>query len=453
MTTMVQNLKQTQEYRQILAPKMMRYMKLLSLPIQDLGQYCLNAVTENPLIEIKYPLEDSFDFNGFNEPVSHKYRSSGEKALFVPCIDPNNTSKVSLRLQLFTKKLAPLEEYIGLCIIEWLDRDGYFTGDLAEFANTIMVEEGAVNNVLQIIQTFEPRGVGAKNLADSLSLQYPDDSPYGDLVKKMLFYDAETISLRKWRVLKKKYGLNIKNFKAILSELRRLNPRPALCKENEELQIPYIYPDIIIYSSPERFKIKIAGRGEELLSIDSGYKELLYKTANEEARRYLKSKYSDAKELLSILNMRHKTLYRLTKFICELQKDYLVYGDPYIRPCTVIEASRALDLHPTTILRCLNSKYINTQRGMFPLRHFFSSPVLSDRELYKRGNSVYSVKEMIRSIIASEKSTLLSDQKIADILKESGVFIHRRTVAKYRISLNINSSHKRRGITLYDFPG
>jgi RNA polymerase sigma-54 factor len=472
MPAVVQNIKQIQKQQQVLVPQMMRYMKLLSLPVQDIGQYLRRAVTENPLLELKYPLEECVDFMGAEdrapdypgtaedftlfsvEDTVADFSGSGNSAtassgaefedFFVPSEDPNSTLKASLRLQLFAGKLSPLMEHIGLCIIERLDTAGYFTDDTGEFAKFFGVREAVVVQVLDLIKTFEPCGIGAKNLAESLSLQYSDDRPYSVLVRKMLARDADNMSLRKLKFLAKKYNLSLKKVQAIFAELRRLDPRPGTHEGGKNESIPYVYPDIVVTTSRSSRSIQIAGCPGDLFGIDSGYEAMMHSLSDEATRHYLRAKYREAKGVVAMLGMRQRTLLRLTKFICTVQKDYFIYGERVMRPCTVAQAAKALGYHTSTVLRCLNGKYVRTRWGMFPLWHFFSPPVTSDSLIYTKGNSVQSVKEMIRSIIDSEKSGSLSDREIASILESSGIYISRRTVAKYRSSLHIDSSHMRK---------
>jgi RNA polymerase sigma-54 factor len=446
--------KQKQKQRQVFAPQMMRFMKLLSLPVDDLEAYFRTAAGDNPFLEFKSFMEKPFDFDereaddfsGFAEEEDYggyagRNYSEGREKEFAS-EDPNGSFRASLRLQLVSLALESDLEYAGLMVIDALDNRGFFTQDVSEFAASASLPAVTARRSLEIIKSLDPLGCGAAAPSEVLSLRYPLSGPYSGKAKRMLIEDAEALAFRKLKFLSRKYGLSPAKIKAIIAQTRSLDPFPVTSPSGEGA---FVRADIIVEEAKERegFRIAVAGRAEEFLSIERGCLKLLRSLPPGEDRRYLNEQYKAAKALFTMTGMRRRTLLRLAEYLCLTQKDFFSWGGKFLRPCSPSDAAEALGVHPTTVIRCLSSKYILTRWGLYPLGQLFSRGVESDERIYAHGNSVRSVKEMIRSIIASGKGEKLSDKKIASILEESGVYLSRRTVAKYRSSLAIGNSRSR----------
>lgn len=447
--------KQKQEQGQVFAPQMMRFMKLLSLPVGDLESYFRAVAGDNPFLEFKSPMEKPFDFterdvddfSGFVEEEDYgayalRSHSEGQEK-DMASEDPNGTLRNSLRLQLVALALESDLEYAGLMIIDALDTRGFFAQDVSEFAASVSLPVVTALRSLEIIKSLEPPGCGAAAPSEVLSLRYPSTGPYSDQAKRMLIEDVEALASRKLKFLSQKYGLSLAKIKAIIAQTRRLDPFPFASPAGGGS--PFVQADIIVEEAQdsEGFRIAVAGRAEQFLSIEGSCLKLLRSLPPGADRRYLNGQYKAAKALFAMTSMRHRALFRLAEYLCLVQKDFFAEGEKFLRPCSPVEAAAALGVHPTTVTRSLSSKYILTRWGLYPLAQLFSSGVESDKRIYAYGNSVLSVKEMIRSIIASGKAEKLSDKKIASILEESGVYLSRRTVAKYRSSLAIGNSRSR----------
>jgi RNA polymerase sigma-54 factor len=449
-------LRQKQTQKQALSPLLTRYMQLLPLSYYTLRNFVRQVAEENPLLERCETQEEPYDFltgeirdepwEGEGAPHSQTGFQGLERAIErrIASEDPNNTMIAMLRCQLYSRSLPAREERIALSLINALDKGGYFRENLGVFAKTAGCPEELALRMLRLIQSFLPRGVGARNLAECLILQLPPDYQFLDIARRMLEEDKTLVESRQTRALAYKHSLSLAHVQSILDRLRRLNPHPCSLAEHEG-DIQYIYPDIVIRQYNRNREIAVRGRADELIRLNTGYERDLAGKMDGETRRYLSQKKRETRELVAMVNMRHRALTALSRYLVSEQTDYFRYGEQYIRPCAIQQTAKALNCHPTTVNRCIANKHIETPWGIYPIRHFFSQSVSANSVLYPTGVSASAVHEMIRQIIVSEKSDkALPDQRITDILAESGVYISRRTVAKYRSHLHLESSHQRK---------
>jgi RNA polymerase sigma-54 factor len=432
-------------------------MQFLPLPYYTLHSFVRQAAEENPLLERCETQEESYDFSVPEaqdepwEPDDAPYFHGKQEAVverLAALEDPNNSVMSMLRCQLYSLALPPLEEQVAGDIINSLDKEGYFREDLASFAERTGCPESLALRMLRIIQSFMPRGVGARNLSECLILQFPPNYQFYDITQAMLEKDTDLVEGRQTRALARKYSLPLADVQSILDYLRCLNAHPCSLAENDG-RPQYIYPDIVIRKSGQGRAIQVRGRAAEFLKFNTEYEHGLSGSLDGEASRYLSQKRREAHELVAMINMRHRTLTALARYLVSQQADYFRYGEQYIRPCGVQQAAKDLRLNPTTVNRCIANKYIETPGGIYPFRHFFSQAVSSNQVLHSRGVAASAVHDMIREIIMNEKDDkVLTDQRIADILAESGVYISRRTVVKYRSQMHFESSHQRKRDTV-----
>jgi RNA polymerase sigma-54 factor len=433
-------------------------MQFLPLPYYTLHSFIRRAAEENPLLEKRETQEDPYDFSlpeaydePWEEPDDAPYFHSGPEAAverFAVLEDPNSSMMSMLRCQLYSLGLPPLEERIAGDLINSLDKEGYFREGLDSFAERTGCPASLVLRMLRIIQSFVPRGVGARNLSECLILQLPSHYQFYGITQCMLEKDKDLVAGRQTRALARKYSLPLASVQSILNYLRRLNAHPCSLAENDGGP-QYIYPDIVIRKSGHGREIQVRGKAGEFLKLNAAYERELSSSLDDETRCYLSQKRREAHELVSMINMRHRTLTALAHYLVSQQADYFRYGGQYIRPCAVQQAAKDLRLNPTTVNRCIANKYIETPGGTYPFRHFFSQAVSSNRVLHSGGIAASAVRDMIREIIMHEKDNkALPDQRIADILAESGVYISRRTVVKYRSLMHFESSHQRKKDTV-----
>lgn len=298
--------------------------------------------------------------------------------------------------QLHLSPLSPRDRQIGAILIDALDEDGYLREPLSAILETLNlgnVDEAEVLTVLHQIQRFDPVGIGARSLGECLALQL----------------------------------------------VRSLDPRPG--KQISALsQDTYVVPDCVIWRQRGVWRAALAGRAQPKVTIHRGYEQLI-RSCGESDAGYLRGQLQEARWLLKSLEARGETLLRVVRCLLQHQAGFLEFGAQALRPLTLREIAGELGLHESTISRAIARKYVRTPRGTIPLRSFFASGIDTDS-----GGEASStaIQAMIRRLIDAENPRKpLSDAKLADLLKTSGVPVARRTVAKYREAMNISASHER----------
>jgi len=331
---------------------------------------------------------------------------------------------------------------IGISIINHLDENGYFKGSTEEIAQLVGCTSEEVEKLLEIIKTFEPQGVGAKNLKECLLIQL-------DKLKKPHPLAHQIIQDHLDDLAKKNYSNIIKKTKASQTEITEavkqiihLEPKPGRSFYSEE--IPYIIPDATIEEKDNTFLITV--RDEQLphIFINPKYKKLLSdKNSDEETKNFIRQKLNNANNLIRSIKQRNTTIYKVVRLILDVQKQALTEGMDKLKPLTLKEIAKQIGLHETTISRVVMNKYIQTPYGMFALKEFFSGGLKS-----QEGQDISSqrIKLKIQELIDEEnKQKPLSDMEIAEIIKSAEkINLARRTVAKYREQLKIPPKSKRR---------
>lgn len=468
------------------APAQIQFIKLLQLPLQSLDQRIKEELEKNPILEEEYDKqtedlqkvneEDNEDYNlslYFQDDDLADYkksikRSSNENRVEAGNIfSSGNTFYEDLLSQLSLLELSDKEKEIGRNIIGNIDENGYLTrstGAIANdyfFANNEEISEQEVENVLKKIQSFDPAGVGARDLRESLIIQ----------LKKTVISDSETqqqanVSLSKqedialkilenvsyfdmfknkqYQTLKQKLKLGNEDLDSAISLIRSLNPKPAVSNSNTIFENIYITPDFFVWNNNGKVEFQLNKSYSHSLKINSYYSNMLEKykqtkkknTTEKQAFNFIKEKMDDANEFISALDKREDTLSKVMGAIIKFQYSYFLEGDIDKRkPMRLVDISLLTDCDVSTISRVASNKYAQTHFGTFLLKDFFSN-ALEDSQ----GNIVSSdtVKSLIVELINNEdKKRPLTDDKIVVLLKEKGYDLARRTVAKYRDLLNI----------------
>jgi RNA polymerase sigma-54 factor len=326
-------------------------------------------------------------------------------------------------------------------IIGSIDDNGYLRSHLADIAITGNAEIEKVEEALDFVQGFEPAGIGARDLKECLLLQLARTGQTKGPLVKLIKNHLDDIAKNRLPLISKKMKISIDELYELLSELRSLTPHPG------SLMAPstpiYVIPEVVLEKTENGFAIASSEDQMPRLRISKLYRQLLEAPDTpKETIDYIKTKLTSGKMLIKSLEQRQSTIKRIAKVIIDTQYDFLEKGVEYLHPLTMQQVADKLDLHETTISRAIANKYIQTPYGLFEFKYFFSGGYQSEsgEELSSK-----SVKEKIRDMILTEDSTKpLSDSKIAKLLKEKGVPVARRTVAKYREEMGIASSHLRK---------
>ena len=336
---------------------------------------------------------------------------------------------------------SPTDFKIGEWIISEIDKRGYFSSSLEEGAEKLGVSAEEIERVLRIIQTFTPIGIGARDLRECLLIQVEasdDDEPF---LKKIIEEHLEKLAKKQYPKIAQVLKISVQRVQELASMVASLEPIPGRYFGNRE--VIYITPDVIVKKVDGEYVVYLDDDGFPRLRISPFYRKLLKEYRdNPKTREYIKDKLRSAQWLVKNIQQRKETILKVAQNIVDVQKEFFEKGVAHLRPLTLKEIAERIGMHESTVSRVTTNKYMETARGIFELKYFFSSGITSD---YGDTASSTSVKEMIRTLIDNEdKHKPLSDQKITELLNRRGLNIARRTAAKYREELGVLSSKYRR---------
>ena len=334
----------------------------------------------------------------------------------------------------------PAARRIGAEIIGNLDEDGYLRAELEEIAQRCAATPEEVERVLtEMIQKFDPIGVGARTISECLLLQLRSNPPVDPVSVEIVERHFEDLSRRRYADIARALKLSADRIMESVEEIMALEPKPGRRFGGNDSR--YIVPDVFVYKLGSDYTVVLNEEGIPRLRVNSLYRSLL-RSSGDEARQYVEQKLRSALWLIKSVDQRQRTLRKVTQSIVKFQREFLDKGLPYLRPLSLRDVGEDISMHESTISRVTTNKYVETPQGLFELKFFFHSGIASgDGEMV----SSVSVKKMIQDLLGNEDATKpLSDQEVAGILKGRGLTIARRTVAKYREELGILPSHQRR---------
>lgn len=461
---------QEQSQRLIVSQKHQQAIELLQYPIQELGQWVNQQLQENPLLEIEHhqdaldhddladedladdednPLEeinlDELINRGEDYSVNYSGRGGdGEhpEFKFRAVASQHQTLQDALEWQVSLEDLSDDDEAIALDIISHIDEDGLFQGDVQEVAGDHDVDHGRVEDLLGTIQTFEPRGVGGRNLKEVLSIQLRDQEDLPDGTLEIIDEHLEDLQNRYFNKIADAVGVEETTVQDVADRVRELEPRPGRVHEPANRQ--YITPDVTVRRVDGDFAI-IINEEAPPLSISSHYRALL-ESDDEETEDYVREKLKGALWIIQCIHQRHETLHKVTKSISEHQEAFFDEGIQALEPLVLQDIADAVDVHESTVSRAVQNKYVQTCQGLFPLDFFFSSKLETEGE--GDGISSTAVKARIQEMIDEEDHTdPMSDREIKERLNEDGIKIKRRTISKYRKQMQIPPWKLRKRVT------
>jgi len=349
-----------------------------------------------------------------------------------------------LRWQLSVSALEGKDREIGEFLIGNIDDNGYLKTTVEEVAQRLQVSADQVEHVLAIIQTFDPTGVGARSLAECLLIQLQSRGIKDPIYHEILTKHLGRLGQQRFGEIARALNVDEERVLEALREIRRCEPKPgrSITKDTPR----YVEPDIFVKKVDGRYLYFLNEGDLRHLRINGYYRHLMQSGDGmaDEEREYYRDKYRSAVWLIRNIERRKGTILRVTEAIMDYQKDFLEKGLEHLRPLTLRQIAETVGMHEATIARVTANKYVETPRGVFLLKYFFSSSL--DRT---DGSSVSSrsIKEMIRKMVADEDvKTPLTDSAIARTLEQRGFKIARRTVAKYRDSLKILPANLRRKV-------
>ncbi len=351
-----------------------------------------------------------------------------------------------LSWQLHLTPLSERDRRIGLMLVDAIDDDGYLRESLEAIAQALLPETGCtpaeVLAVLRRVQRLDPVGVGARDLGECLWLQLdslPADTPGRELALRIAAGPIDRLPRVGVEGIAAELGCGREEAAQALQLLRSLDPRPG-AQIGDLPPNTYVTPDCIISRHQGMWRVALASERQPRLTIHRGYEQMIQHAGASDAG-YLRGRLQEARWLLKNLAQRGETLLKVVQCLVREQSGFLEFGPQALRPLTLREVAAEVGLHESTVSRAISRKFVRTPRGTIPLRAFFASGI--GTEGGGEASSV-AIQDMIRRLVEAEDPRKpLSDARLAETLKASGVPVARRTVAKYRELLNIPSSHER----------
>ncbi|MBW8880340.1 MAG: RNA polymerase factor sigma-54 [Asticcacaulis sp.] len=335
------------------------------------------------------------------------------------------------------------EMAIAQVLIDAVDEAGYMRASLHEIADRLGCGLDLVEHTLSVCQGFEPTGIMARSVPECLKLQLIERNRF-DPAMAVLIDNLELLARRDLNALRKLCGVDDEDLAGMIADLKSLNPRPGAAFGAEPSQA--VVPDVFVRPDPSGgWRIDLNSYTLPRVLVDQKYHAKVVTSARSEAEKhYLSDCLNQANWLIKSLDQRARTILKVSSEIVRQQDAFFVYGVEYLRPLNLKTVAEAVGMHESTISRVTSNKYISTPRGVFELKFFFTSSIASSDGT--AAHSAESVRHKIKILIDSEKTSgeILSDDRIVELLKEAGVDIARRTVAKYREALRIPSSVERK---------
>lgn len=446
----------------VMTPELIQAIQILQFNTQELESYVEEQLLVNPVLEQAAPepqevvvetkqKDDEFDWKEYlnnrqYDDISYRQwedRSSEDKE---NTYEQYTSSDVTLpeHLMFQLQFAAPKRDcrVVGKYIIESLDENGYMTSSVEEIMEATGATEEKVAKVLDIIHTFDPMGVGAKDLAECLTIQLKQMGQLTETFDRVINEHLEDLANNRLAVIAKDMGISIKEVQDMCDIIRTLEPKPgrSFVAQSDNR---YIVPDVIVERVDDEYVVTINENSSPKLMVSSYYQKLLKEADKDDnLNKYLSDRVNSALWLIKSIEQRKQTIYNVVTAVVKHQKDFLDKGNKHMKTLTLKDIAEEVGIHESTVSRSINGKYLQCPRGVFEIKHFFSAGVAGSEG---EGISSNSIKEFIKEIVDSEDpKSPCSDQKMVEMLKEKGINISRRTIAKYRDEMHILSSSKRR---------
>lgn len=434
----------TQSQRLIITTQLRQSLSLLNMSNLELEEEIKKEAEENPLLEVEN--KSDIDWQGYIKSMDYKrqYRinhSLDNEVTLENMIKYESSLYDYIKYQLSLLKITNKEREICEYLVDCLDENGYFTTDEKYILKKLKISQDEFDICLNIIQRLEPSGIGARNLIECLLIQINNNDIYDDILCNIIADDLELIGKNKLREISKKHRITLEQCIKYIDKIRMLNPKPGrLCSNDVTL---YIQPDVIVRKIDNEFQVFMNNSNEFTLSINNYYRSILNNpSSDKDVREFIKDKLNNAVTFIKNIESRKNTILQITEEIVKEQKEFFNKGENYIKPMKLRDIANKLGYHESTISRGINNKYMLTPFGLYDFKYFFSSSLITNSN---EDVSSLKIKKLIKDIIDKEnKLKPLSDDNICKLLKDDGIKLARRTVAKYRESMKIPSSNKRK---------
>lgn len=458
----------------VMTPQLQQAIKLLQLSRMELVNLTSQELQENPVLEessledlersvventesvkvdegpeeLKGGVERLKDINWDEYLQNYEYyprpmQPAEEKSRSFEATLTKKTSLVDhLLWQIRLSRCTKEEQVVAEMIIGNLNEDGYLDCPLEEIARACHLDVPFVEGVLTRVQEFDPVGIAARNLQECLSLQARKLGVGNTIVETILQDHLKDLEKKRYDVIARKLGVLLEEVLAAVRIIVHLEPRPGRSYSGEEPL--YITPDVNVYKIDDEYVVVLNEDGLPKLRISSYYRSILsgWEGTTDSTKEYIQEKLRSAAWLIKSIHQRQRTIYKVACSIVKFQREFLDRGVAYLKPLVLRDVAEDISMHESTISRVTTNKYMHTPQGILEMKYFFKSSIQQ-----KAGEKISSetIKEKIRQIISQEDPQApISDQEIVVVLKSSNIDIARRTVAKYRESLSILPSIKRK---------
>ena len=467
-------------------PRLYQAMDLLYMPLLDLEQHLKQELLSNPFLEMSEPEEEvqataaeqqqnkpEKEAKAEDEPdwetilledrTEHSVPSgsySDAREYVEPVTVEGKDLIDHLRDQTRLLDLSPRQQLLAEEFLGNIGEDGYLQADLAQIlkgANQLLEEHEAeseldlnvpaytmaeVEEMLKIIQQLDPPGTGARNLRECLLLQLENQKRTDTLVYRLVKDAFDDLIAHRWSDLGKRFGLAPEEVQRAADELARLDPKPGL--QYSAGNDAYIIPDLIVDKIDDKYLVFLNDSGLPRLRISKTYQEIARdkKKYDGESKEFINQRLNSAHWMIQAIEQRRQTMLKVMNFIVDRQREFFEKGIEYLKPLTLREVADVISMHESTVSRVTNEKYVQTPRGLLPLKFFFSSGLTTTTG---EDASARSIKAQIQKMVDDEpQKSPLTDQQIVELFEKRGVKIARRTVAKYRDQLGILPARMRK---------
>lgn len=466
------SLVQNQRMSMVLAPQLRQSLELLQVPMLELRTLVRQELEQNPTLEeqllegeqieiepaINAPeeeaafkdefdklakLDDEFkDYFNQNQPRGPSSEEAARRQFFLDSLTQPESLQQHLMDQMSLAVVTPDERQMGELLIGSINEDGYLTATLEDLSTSTGFAAEALRDVLNLVQEFDPVGVGARDLRECLLIQLrrlgkADELP-GILVRDHL----EELGARRFPDVARAVKVSVDQIHEATRLIATLEPKPGRIYAADNTS--YVLPEVMIQKVDDEYAVILNNDQIPRLHISEHYRQLMAdENTPAEVKNYIREKVRAGMFLIKSINQRQQTIYNIAKEIITVQREFFEHGISHLRPLTMAEVATVLGIHETTVSRAIANKYMQTPRGTFEMKYFFT-PGYRNADGVSVSNK--TIKDTIANLVAEEDPAHpLSDQVIVEKLKEKGLQVARRTIAKYRDELKILPSHLRRG--------
>ncbi|MDR1159966.1 MAG: RNA polymerase factor sigma-54 [Syntrophomonadaceae bacterium] len=457
---MVNSLFVEQQQKLMMTPELRQAIAILQMSTLELNEYIQNELEENPFLEEKDldDLENNTENSDEDEAIRLEewlevyhdrdidigLKEQKEEKTYENYLTKAPSLFEHLEFQMHLVDLTEEEIEIGIYLIGNLDHNGYLCIDLNEVAHNLKVSLTKTEEVLQVIHSFHPHGVGARNLEECLLLQLKHYGKESEIACKIIENHLDDLAKGKLNKIACTLAISVQQTQEICDLIRTLDPKPGYQYSSDQ-EIRYIVPEVFVENIDGEYVVYANDLNYPRLIVSRLYENILRQPGSfsDETRKYFEEKMGSALWLIRSIEQRKMTLDKVARCIVDVQSEFLDRGIQYLKPLKLQQIAQMANVHESTVSRATTNKYIQTPQGLYELKYFFSSGMDSYHGMDRVSSK--SIKHMLEGIIDNEDNMKpFSDEQIAQLFKEKGIRISRRTVAKYRQELGIPSTMSRK---------